>query len=80
MLRQEAQIAHENNEFNPLSQVLIWIRSRKKWWPWQWVLSGYPGSSDFRNGSATEDASSFEPIGGESSSGKSLWYISAFDV
>jgi len=30
MLRQEAQIAHENNEFNPLSQVLMWICSRKK--------------------------------------------------
>jgi hypothetical protein len=29
-LRPEAQIAHENNEFNPLSQVLIMTYSLKK--------------------------------------------------
>jgi len=30
MLRQEAQIAHENNEFNPLSQVFNMILFREK--------------------------------------------------
>jgi len=40
MLRHEAQIAHENNEFNPLSQVFNMILFREKvmtvaigsWW------------------------------------------------